>query len=93
MLAELRLLASARSHSHLLLTVVLAGDSGCRAFPHRRVPATWQTHACTPDARARDARGSTGLPEPCPPQAGAPTLMTGEVIAALSDHAQAICGP
>ena len=88
-LAELRLLASADLDSNVLLTIVLAGDG--------RLAERLRTDEFLPLASRMRVR----LPiERAPPQdlqdclrhalqqAGAPTLMTPEVIAAVCDHAQ-----
>jgi type II secretory pathway predicted ATPase ExeA len=88
-LAELRLLASADLDSHILLTTVLAGDG--------RLAERLRSDEFLPLASRMRVR----LPiERTPPQdlqdhlrhalqkAGAPTLMTPEVIATICDHAQ-----
>lgn len=88
-LNELRLLCSARLDSHLLLTVVLAGDS--RLLQHLRAE----------DLAPLDSRMRVRLVlERASPEelrellthalakAGAPKLMTAELIATLCDHAQ-----
>ena len=88
-LSELRLLASARLDSHLLLTIVLAGD--------RRLVERLRSDEFVPlDSRIRVRlaleRAAPEALEACLrhalTQAGAPTLMTPEVIATLADHAQ-----
>jgi general secretion pathway protein A len=88
-LAELRLLASARLDSHILLTVVLAGDG--------RLLERFRTEELLPlgsRIRVRMAleRASPEELQECLKyalaKAGAPKLMTGELIAALCDHAQ-----
>ena len=88
-LAELRLLASAELDSHILLTIVLAGDS--------RLAERLRADEFLPLASRMRVRLAI---ERAPPQelqdylrhalqqAGAPTLMTQEVIAAICDHAQ-----
>jgi general secretion pathway protein A len=88
-LAELRLLASARLDSHLLLTIVLAGDSRlverlrCAEFlpldSRMRVRLTLER--ATPETLQTCLRHVMT-------EAGAPTLMTPQVIATLADHAQ-----
>jgi len=88
-LCELRLLASARLDSHLLLTIVLAGDGRLverlrsdEFLPldsRLRVRLTLERDA--PDALQAYLRHALT-------QAGAPTLMTPEVIATLAEHAQ-----
>lgn len=88
-LNELRLLSSARLDSHLLLTVVLAGDQ--RLLQHLR----------SEDLAPLDSRLRVRLVlERASPEelrelivhalgrAGAPKLMTAELIATLADHAQ-----
>jgi general secretion pathway protein A len=88
-LSELRLLASARLDSHLLLTIVLAGD---RRLVERlrsdeflpldsRMRVRLTLERATPEALQACLRHALT-------QAGAPTLMTPEVIATLADHAQ-----
>lgn len=88
-LNELRLLSSARLDSHLLLTVVLAGDQ--RLLQHFR------TEELAPlDSRMRvrlvlDRAAPEELRELLAHalgRAGAPKLMTAELIATLCDHAQ-----
>ena len=88
-LAELRLLASAELDSHILLTIVLAGDS--------RLAERLRADEFLPLASRMRVRLAI---ERAPPQelqdylrhalqqAGTPTLMTQEVIAAICDHAQ-----
>ena len=88
-LAELRLLASADLDSNILLTVVLAGDG--------RLAERLRSDEFLPLASRVRVRLAI---ERAPPQdlqeclrhamqqAGAPTLMTAEVIATLCDHAQ-----
>ena len=87
-LAELRLLASARLDSHILLTVVLAGDGRLvdrlrsdEFLPlDSRMRVRLAMDRATPDALQACLRHALA-------QAGAPTLMTPEVIATLADHA------
>lgn len=88
-LAELRLLASARLDSHILLTVVLAGDG--------RLLERFRTDELLPlgsRIRVRLAleRVSPEELQECLKyalaKAGAPKLMTSELIGALCDHAQ-----
>ena len=88
-LAELRLLASARLDSHILLTVVLAGDG--------RLIERFRTDELLPlgsRIRVRLAleRASPDELQECLKyaltKAGAPKLMTAELISALCDHAQ-----
>jgi type II secretory pathway predicted ATPase ExeA len=88
-LAELRLLASARLDSHILLTVVLAGDT--------RLLERLRTDEFLPLASRMRVR--LGLERATPDElqdcleqvlhkAGAVKLMTPELIATLCDHAQ-----
>jgi general secretion pathway protein A len=88
-LAELRLLSSAELDAHVLLTIVLAGDA--------RLAERLRAEEFVPLASRMRVRL---VLERTPPQdmqdclkhvlqeAGAPNLMTPEVIAALCDHAQ-----
>ena len=88
-LNELRLLCSARLDSHLLLTVVLAGDQ--RLLQHFR-----SEELLPLDSRMRvrlvlDRASPEELRELLAhalAKAGAPKLMTAELIATLCDHAQ-----
>jgi type II secretory pathway predicted ATPase ExeA len=88
-LAELRLLSSARLDSHVLLTVVLAGDgrlierlrSDELAPLGSRMRVRLALDRATPQELAE-------LLEHALRSAGAPKLMTGELIATLCDHAQ-----
>lgn len=88
-LNELRLLSSARLDSHLLLTVVLAGDQ--RLLEHFREP-----QLAPLDSRMRvrlvlERASPEALREllvHALAQAGAPKLMTPELVATLCDHAQ-----
>src|SRR5439155_26853178 len=88
-LAELRLLSSARLDSHLLLTVVLAGD--------QRLLERFRSEELLPLGSRMRVR--LGLERATPDElreclthalvkASAPKLMTGEVIAPHCDHAQ-----
>jgi general secretion pathway protein A len=88
-LAELRLLASARLDSHILLTVVLAGDA--------RLLERLRTDELLPlgsriRVRLAIERASPDELQDCLKhalaKAGAPKLMTPELIATLADHAQ-----
>ena len=88
-LAELRLLSSTRLDSHILLTVVLAGDG--------RLIERFRSEELLPlgsRIRVRLAleRASPNELQECLKyvlnKAGAPKLMTGELISALCDHAQ-----
>ena len=88
-LNELRLLCSARLDSHLLLTVVLAGDS--RLLQHLRAEALAPL-----DSRLRvrlllERTSPEELRELLAhalAKSGAPKLMSAELIATLCDHAQ-----
>jgi len=88
-LAELRLLSSTRLDSHILLTVVLAGDG--------RLLERFRSEELLPlgsriRVRLTLERASPDELQECLKyaltKAGAPKLMTGELISALSDHAQ-----
>lgn len=88
-LAELRLLCSARLDSHLLLTVVLAGD--------QRLLERFRCDELLPLGSRMRVRLSLERSTPQELQqclqhalqkAGAPKLMTPELIATLCDHAQ-----
>jgi type II secretory pathway predicted ATPase ExeA len=88
-LAELRLLSSARLDSHILLTVVLAGDgrlldqlrSDELAPLGSRMRVRLALERSTPDELAE-------LLSHALQKAGAAKLMTPELIATLADHAQ-----
>lgn len=88
-LGELRLLSSARLDSHILLTVVLAGDgrlleslkSDELAPLGSRMRVRLALDRATPQELAE-------LIEHALRTAGAPKLMTPEVIATIADHAQ-----
>jgi type II secretory pathway predicted ATPase ExeA len=88
-LAELRLLSSARLDSHLLLTVVLAGDQRLterfrseELLPlGSRVRVRLTLERATPDELRECITHALA-------KAGAPKLMTAELIATLCDHAQ-----
>ena len=88
-LAELRLLSSARLDSHILLTVVLAGDG--------RLPERLRAEDLAPLASRLRVRLALERATPDELQelllhglhkAGAVKLMTPELIATLADHAQ-----
>jgi type II secretory pathway predicted ATPase ExeA len=88
-LAELRLLASTNLDSNILLTTILAGDG--------RLPERLRADEFLPLASRMRVRLSIERAAPqdlqeclrhALQQAGAPTLMTPEVIAAICDHAQ-----
>lgn len=88
-LGELRLLSSSRLDSHLLLTVVLAGD--------QRLPERFRCEELVPLGSRIRVRLSLDRASPeelreCLAHAlqcaGAPKLMTAELIATLCDHAQ-----
>ena len=88
-LGELRLLCSARLDSHLLLTVVLAGDARLlerfrcdELLPlGSRMRVRLALERNTPEELQESLRHSLH-------KAGAPKLMTPELIALLADHAQ-----
>ena len=88
-LSELRLLSSARLDSHILLTVVLAGDGRLierlRSEDFQpldsRIRVRLPMERATPDVLQRCLRHLLD-------EAGAPTLMAPQVIATLADHAQ-----
>lgn len=88
-LNELRLLASARLDSHLLLTVVLAGDS--RLLEHFREPellpldSRMRVRLLLERASSEELRELLGH---ALAKAGAAKLMTPELIATICDHAQ-----
>jgi len=88
-LGELRLLASARLDSHILLTIVLAGDA--------RLSERLRTDEFAPLGSRMRVRLTLERMAPLDlqaclrhaiQQAGAPTLMTKELITTLCDHAQ-----
>ncbi len=88
-LAELRLLTSSRLDSHVLLTVVLAGDARLteRLKSDELLPLTSRIRVRlvlerTPPRDLQDTLRHALR------EAGAPELMTPEVIGALCDHAQ-----
>ena len=88
-LAELRLLASAELDSHILLTVVFAGD---RRLAERLRAEEFLPLASRIRVRLTLERASPQELQECLrhvlQEAGAPNLMAPEVIAALCDHAQ-----
>ena len=88
-LAELRLLASADLDSHILLTIVLAGDG---RLAERLRSDEFLPLASRMRVRLAIERASPQDLQDCLrhtlQQAGAPTLMTPEVIATICDHAQ-----
>ena len=88
-LSELRLLASAELDSHILLTVVLAGD---RRLAERLRAEEFLPLASRMRVRLVIERATPQELQDCLKhalqQAGAPTLMAPEVISALCDHAQ-----
>ncbi len=88
-LAELRLLASADLDSNILLTVVLAGDGRLaeRLRSDEFLPLASRVRVRLPIERA-PPQGLQECLRHAMQQAGAPTLMTAEVIATLCDHAQ-----
>lgn len=88
-LNELRLLSSARLDSHLLLTVVLAGDSRLlqqlRAEELAPLESRMRVRLVLERASPEELRA---LIAHALAKAGAPKLMTTELIATLADHAQ-----
>ncbi len=88
-LAELRLLISAELDSHILLTTVLAGDARLveRLRADEFLPLASRIRVRLPIERATPQELQTCLRHALT-QAGAPTLMTPEVIATICDHAQ-----
>jgi type II secretory pathway predicted ATPase ExeA len=88
-LAELRLLASTDLDSNILLTVVLAGDGRLaeRLRAEDFLPLASRVRVRLPIERATPQDLQACLSHALR-QAGAPTLMTQEVIAAICDHAQ-----
>jgi type II secretory pathway predicted ATPase ExeA len=88
-LNELRLLSSARLDSHLLLTVVLAGDA--RLLQHFRAEELLPLESRMRVRLILDRAATEELRELLQhalAKAGAPKLMTSELIATLCDHAQ-----
>ena len=93
-LSELRLLASTRLDSHILLTIVLAGDGRLverlrsdEFLPlDSRIRVRLPMERATPDALQACLRHLLT-------EAGALALMTPEVIATLADHAQQSAQP
>jgi type II secretory pathway predicted ATPase ExeA len=88
-LSELRLLTSAKLDSHILLTVVLAGDARLveRLRSDAFLPLDSRIRVRLPMERATPETLQACLRH-LSHQAGAPALMTPEVIATLADHAQ-----
>jgi general secretion pathway protein A len=88
-LAELRLLASADLDSRILLTIVLAGDGRLaeRLRSDQFLPLASRVRVRLAIERATPQDLQDCLRHALQ-QAGAPTLMTPEVIATLCDHAQ-----
>ena len=88
-LAELRLLASTDLDSNILLTVVLAGDGRLaeRLRSDEFLPLASRVRVRLPIERASPQDLQACLSHTLR-QAGAPTLMTTDVIAAICDHAQ-----
>jgi type II secretory pathway predicted ATPase ExeA len=88
-LAELRLLASARLDSHILLTLVLAGDGRLlerfrtdELLPlGSRIRVRMALERATPEELQECLKYALA-------KAGAPKLITSELIATLADHAQ-----
>ncbi len=88
-LAELRLLSSTRLDSHLLLTVVLAGDQRLleRFRSEELLPLGSRMRVRLTLERATPEELRECLTHALA-KAGAPKLMTSEIIATLCDHAQ-----
>jgi type II secretory pathway predicted ATPase ExeA len=88
-LAELRLLASTKLDSHILLTVVLAGDGRLleRFRSEELLPLGSRIRVRTALERASPEELQECLKHALA-KAGAPKLMTAELISALSDHSQ-----
>ena len=88
-LSELRLLTSAKLNSYILLTVVLAGDARLveRLRSDEFLPLDSRIRVRLPMERATPETLQACLRH-LSHQAGAPALMTPEVIATLADHAQ-----
>src|SRR5262249_12766362 len=88
-LAELRLLASTRLDSHILLTVVLAGDGRLveRFRSEELLPLGSRIRVRLALERASPEELQECLKHALQ-KAGAPKLMTAELISALCDHAQ-----
>ncbi len=88
-LAELRLLSSARLDSHVLLTVVLAGDGRLieRLRSDELSPLNSRCRVRLALERATPQELADHL-DHAVRAAGAPKLMTAELIATLADHAQ-----
>ena len=88
-LAELRLLSSVRLDSHILLTVVLAGDG--RLLERLRSDELMPLNSRMRVRLALERASAEELQEllmHALQKAGASKLMTGELIATLADHAQ-----
>lgn len=87
-LSELRLLSSSRLDSHILLTVVVAGDGRLveRLQSDELLPLASRMRVRLAIERATSDELRDCLTHALQ-QAGAPTLMTPEVIATLCDHA------
>jgi type II secretory pathway predicted ATPase ExeA len=88
-LAELRLLTSSKLDSHVLLTVVLAGDARLaeRLKSEELLPLTSRIRVRLVLERASPQELQDMIRHALK-EAGAPGLMTPDVIAALCDHAQ-----
>jgi len=88
-LAELRLLSSARLDSHLLLTVVLAGDQRLierfRSEDLLSLGSRMRVRVALERATPEELRECLTH---ALAKAGAPKLMTAELVATLCDHAQ-----
>lgn len=88
-LNELRLLTSSQLDSHILLTIVLAGDGRLveRLRTEEFLPLDSRIRVRLPLERASPESLQACLKHALH-QAGAPTLMSAELIATLADHAQ-----
>ena len=88
-LGELRLLSSARLDSHILLTVVLAGDGRLlEAFKSDELAPLGSRMRVRLAFERATSQELAELIEHALRSAGAPKLMTPELIASLCDHAQ-----
>jgi type II secretory pathway predicted ATPase ExeA len=88
-LSELRLLSSARLDSHLLLTVVLAGDQRLlERFRAEELLPLGSRMRVRPALDRVSPEELRELLQHALAKAGAPKLMTPELVAALADHAQ-----
>ncbi len=88
-LNELRLLTSSQLDSHILLSVILAGDARLveRLRTEEFLPLDSRIRVRLPLERATPESLQACLKHAMH-QAGAPTLMSAELIVTLADHAQ-----